>query len=325
MLKINYLLNAVAVVAGFVLAVGPLQAQNWPTRTVRIIVPYAAGGNTDFTARTVGAKLSDMWGQQVIVDNRPGGGTNIGSELAATAAPDGYTLFMGGASNAVNMTLYSKPPYNTLRDFAPVVWCVQGAAILAVHPSVPAKNLKELIGVAKAKPDSLNFATAGLGSSNHMAGELFKMMAGIKITHVPYKGNTPSITDTIAGNVEMVFSGVPALIPHMKSGRLRGIAISSLERFDAVPEIPTFDESGVKGYEASNWFGLMAPIKVPKEVISRVNADTNKVLAGNDVKTKFENAGINPKGGTPEFFDKFIRDEIVKYERVIKKAGIKPL
>ena len=325
MLKINNLYKNIAIVAGVMLVTGPLHAQNWPSRTVRIIVPYAAGGNTDYTARTVGAKLADMWGQQVIVDNRPGGGTNIGSELAATAAPDGYTLFMGGASNAVNMTLYSKPPYNTLRDFAPVVWCVQGAAILAVHPSVPAKNLKELIGLAKAKPDSLNFATAGLGSSNHMAGELFKMMAGIKITHVPYKGNTPSITDTIAGNVEMVFSGVPALIPHMKSGRLRGIAISSLERFDAVPEIPTFNESGVKGYEASNWFGLMAPIKVPKEVITRVNTDTNKVLAGNDVKTKFENAGINPKGGSPEVFDKFIRAEIVKYERVIKKAGIKPL
>jgi len=319
--KIHYL----SIFSALLLAAQPVAAQNWPTRTVRIIVPYAAGGNTDFTARTVGAKLADMWGQQVIVDNRPGGATNIGSELGATAAPDGYTLFMGGASNAVNMTLYSKPPYNTLRDFAPVLWCVQGAAILAVHPSVPAKNLKELIGLAKAKPDSLNFATAGLGSSNHMAGELFKMLANIKITHIPYKGNTPSITDTIAGNVEMVFSGVPALIPHMNSGRLRGIAISSLERFDAVPNIPTFNESGVKGYEASNWFGLMAPIKAPKEVIARVNADGNKVLAGNDVKTKFENAGINPKGGTPEFFGKFIRDEIVKYERVIKKAGIKPL
>lgn len=325
MIKINRLIKSLAIAAGLTLAAGPLYAQSWPSRTVRIIVPYAAGGNTDFTARTLGAKLADMWGQQVIVDNRPGGATNIGSELAATAAPDGYTLFMGGASNAVNMTLYSKPPYNTLRDFAPVVWCVQGAAVLAVHPSVPAKNLKELIGLAKAKPDSLNFATAGLGSSNHMAGELFKMMAGIKITHVPYKGNTPSITDTIAGNVEMVFSGVPALIPHMKSGRLRGIAISSLERFDAVPEIPTFDESGLKGYETTNWFGLMAPIKVPKEVITRVNADVNKVLAGNDVKTKFENAGINPKGGSPEHFDKFIRAEIVKYEQVIKKAGIKPL
>lgn len=318
-------INELCVAAALLLVAQPVLAQNWPARTVRIIVPYAAGGNTDFTARTVGAKLADMWGQQVIVDNRPGGGTNIGSQLAATAAPDGYTLFMGGASNAVNMTLYSRPPYNTLRDFAAVVWCVQGAPILAAHPSLPAKNARELIALAKARPGQLNFGSAGLGSSNHMAGELFKMMAGINIVHVPYKGNTPSITDAIAGHVEMVFSGVPALIPHMNSGRLRGIAIGSLERFSAVPDLPTFDESGVKGYEASNWFGLMAPIKVSKDIIAKVNADTNKALAMNDVKTKFVAAGINPKGGTPEFFDKFIRAEIVKYERVIKKAGVKPL
>lgn len=303
----------------------PAAAQSWPARTVRIIVPYAAGGNTDFTARSIGAKLSEMWGQQVIVDNRPGGATNIGSELGARAAPDGYTLFMGGASNAVNMTLYSKPPYDTLRDFAPVVWCVQGAAILAAHPSLPVKNLRELIALAKTRPGQLNFGSAGLGSSNHMAGELFKMMAGINIVHVPYKGNTPSITDAIAGNVEMVFSGVPALIPHMKSGRLRGIAISSTQRFAAVPDLPTFDESGVKGYEASNWFGLMAPVKVPREIITRVNTDVNKVLADGDLRKKFQSSGLITKGGSTDVFDKFIRSEIEKYARVIRKAGVKQL
>lgn len=319
--KINYL----SIFAALLLVVQPAAAQNWPTRTVRIIVPYAAGGNTDFTARTIAAKLTDMWGQQVIVDNRPGGATNIGSELGAKAAPDGYTLFMGGASNAVNMTLYAHPPYNTLRDFAPMVWCVQGAPLLATHPSVPAKNLKELIALAKAQPGQLNFASAGIGSSNHMAGELFKVMANIKITHIPYKGNSPSITDTIAGNVEMIFSGVPALIPHMNSGRLRGIAIGSLDRFSAVPDIPTFDESGLKGYEASNWFGLMAPIKISKDIVTKVNTDMNKVLLMSDVKTKFVAAGINPKGGTPEFFDKFIRAEIAKYANVIKKADVKQM
>lgn len=311
--------------AGALLLGHAAHAQNYPTRTVRVIVPYAAGGNTDFTARAIGAKLSEMWKQQVIVDNRPGGGTNIGSELAAQAAPDGYTLFMGGASNAVNMTLYAKPSYNTLRDFAPVVWCVQGAAILAAHPSLPVKNLKGLIALAKARPGQLNFGSAGLGSSNHMAGELFKMMAKINIVHVPYKGNTPSITDTIAGNVEMVFSGVPALIPHMNSGRLRGLAISSRERFAAVPDIPTFDESGVKGYEASNWFGLMAQSKVPAEIISRVNADVNKVLAGSDVREKFDKSGLITKGGTTDEFGQFIRSEIDKYRKVIQTAGIKQL
>ncbi len=318
-------INNMAFMAALLLAAQGAFAQNWPARSVRIIVPYAAGGNTDFTARTVAAKLTDMWGQQVIVDNRPGGGTNIGSELGAKAAPDGYTLFMGGASNAVNMTLYSHPPYDTLRDFAPIVWCVQGAPILATHPSVPAKNLKELIALAKTRPGQLNFASAGIGSSNHMAGELFKVMANIKIAHIPYKGNSPSITDTIAGNVEMIFSGVPALIPHMNSGRLRGIAIGSLERFSAVPDLPTFDESGLKGYEASNWFGLMAPIKISKNIIAKVNTDVNKALVMSDVKTKFIAAGINPKGGTPEFFDKFIRAEIAKYANVIKKADVKQM
>ena len=310
---------------GLLLAAGAAQAQNWPARSVRIIVPYAAGGNTDFTARTVGAKLAELWGQQVVVDNRPGGGTNIGSELAAKAPPDGYTLFMGGASNAINMTLYAKPPYNTLRDFAPVAWCVQGAALLAAHPSLPAKNVRELVALAKSRPGQLNYGHAGLGSSNHMAGELLKFMTGINIVHVPYKGNAPSITDAISGNVEMVFSGVPALVPHIKSGRLRAIAISSLERFAAVPEVPTFHESGVKGYEASNWFGLMAPIKVSKDIVNKVNADTNKVLAMPDVKNRFETEGVVPKGGTTEYFDKFIRSEIVKYEQVIKKANIERL
>ena len=310
---------------GLLVAAAPLYAQNWPARTVRIIVPYAAGGNTDYTARTVAAKVSEMWGQQVVVDNRPGGGTNIGSELAATAAPDGYTLFMGGASNAINMTLYAKPPYNTARDFAPVVWCVQGAALLAAHPSLPAKNAKELIALAKARPGQLNYGHAGLGSSNHMAGELLNFMAGIKIIHVPYKGNTPSITDAMAGNVEMVFSGVPALVPHIKSGRLRAIAISSLERFPAVPEVPTFNESGVKGYEASNWFGLMAPIKVSKDIINKVNTDVNKALAMKDVREKFDRDGLITKGGSTEDFGRFIRAETEKYANVIKKAGIKPL
>jgi tripartite-type tricarboxylate transporter receptor subunit TctC len=319
--KIKYLITFV------VLALGAQQtlAQTWPARTVRIIVPYAAGGNTDYTARTVGAKVAAMWGQQVVVDNRPGGGTNIGSQLAATAAPDGYTLFMGGASNAINMTLYAKPPYNTARDFQPVVWCVQGAALLAAHPSLPVKNVKELIAMAKSKPGLLNYGHAGLGSSNHMAGELLKFMTGINIVHVPYKGNAPSITDAISGNVEMVFSGVPALVPHIKSGRLRPIAISSLQRFPAVPDVPTFDESGVKGYEASNWFGLLAPSKVPKDIVNKINADANKALAMQDVRERFDRDGLITKGGTIEDFGRFIRAETEKYANVIKKAGIKQL
>jgi len=320
--KFKYLVSF----AALVLAAQPVLAQqNWPVRPVRIIVPYAAGGNTDFTARTMAVKLSEMWGQQIIVDNRPGGATNIGSEIAAKAAPDGYMLFMGGASNAVNMTLYAKPPYDTMRDFAPILWCVQGANLFAVHPSVPAKNLKELIALAKARPGQLNFASSGLGSSNQMAGELLKVTAGINIVHVPYKGNAPAIVDGLAGNIEIVISGVPAMVPHIQSGRLRAIGISSLERFPAVPNVPTFDESGLKGFESSTWFGLMAPIKTPREIVMKVNADGNKVLAAADIKTRYINEGIMPKGGSTEVFAQFIRDEIAKYANVIKKAGITPL
>ncbi|MEK6594345.1 MAG: tripartite tricarboxylate transporter substrate binding protein [Pseudomonadota bacterium] len=299
-------------------------AQNYPAKSVRIIVPYAAGGNTDITARAVATRLGEVFGQQVIVDNRPGGATNIGSELAAKAAPDGYTIFMGGASNAVNMSLYARPPYDTLRDFAPISLCVKGANVLSTHPSLPARNLRQLIALAKASPGRLNFASSGLGSSNQMAGELLKVMANINIVHVPYKGNAPALTDTVAGHVEMIFSGVPALVPHIKSGRLRAIGIGSLKRFSALPEVPTFDESGLKGYEATTWFGLMAPIKTPKEVVARLNGEVDKILKSADIQTRFINDGLEPIGGSQADFDKFIRAEIAKYAKLIKAAGITP-
>jgi tripartite-type tricarboxylate transporter receptor subunit TctC len=306
------------------LAAAPAAAQNYPVRPVRVIVPFAAGGNTDITARAIGARLSDVFGQQIVVENRPGGATNIGTELVAKAPPDGYTILMGGATNAINMSTQAKPPYDTLRDFAPVILCVKGANVLSIHPSVPARNLKELIALARARPGQLNFASSGLGSSNQMAGELFKMMANVNIVHVPYKGNAPALTDTMAGHVEMMFSGVPALIPHIQSGRLRAVAIGSLKRFTAIPEVPTFDESGVKGYEATTWFGLMAPVKTPKEIVARWNVEVGKILASPDLKGRFLNEGLEPMGGTQEEFAKFIRVEIEKYARVVAATGMKP-
>jgi len=302
----------------------PAAAQNYPVRPVRVIVPFTAGGNTDLTARSIGARLSEVFGQQVVVENRPGGATNIGTELVAKAPPDGYTILMGGATNAINMSTQAKPPYDTLRDFAPIILCVKGANLLAIHPSVPARNLQELIALAKARPGQLNFASSGLGSSNQMAGELLKMMANINIAHVPYKGNPQAITDTMAGHVEMVFSGVPALIPHIQSGRLRAIAIGSLKRFTAVPEVPTFDESGVKGYEATTWFGLITPVKTPKEIVARWNVEVGKILASPDLKGRFINEGLEPMGGTQEEFTKFIRVEIEKYARIVAATGMKP-
>jgi tripartite-type tricarboxylate transporter receptor subunit TctC len=315
--------QSVVLLAAAVAAV-PAAAQSYPTRPVRVIVPFAAGGNTDITARAIGVKLADVFGQQVVIENRPGGATNIGSELVAKAPPDGYTILMGGATNAINMSTQAKPPYDTLRDFAPVILCVKGANVLSIHPSVPAKNLKELIALARARPGQLNFASSGLGSSNQMAAELLKVMAKIDIVHVPYKGNAPALTDTIAGHVEMIFSGVPALIPHIQSGRLRAVAIGSMKRFVAIPEVPTFDESGVKGYEATTWFGLMAPAKTPKEIVARWNVEVGRILASPDLKGRFINEGLEPMGGSQDEFAKFIRSEIDKYARVVKAAGLKP-
>jgi len=302
----------------------PATAQNYPVRPVRMIVPFAAGGNTDITARAIGARLSEVFGQQVVVENRPGGATNIGSELVAKAPADGYTILMGGATNAINMSTQAKPPYDTVRDFAPVILCVKGANVLSMHPSVPARNLKELIALARARPGQLNFASSGLGSSNQMAGELFKMMANINIVHVPYKGNAPAMTDTMAGHVEMMFSGVPAIVPHIQSGRLRAIAIGSLKRFTAIPEVPTFDESGLKGYEATTWFGLMAPAKTPKEIVARWNVEVGRILSAPDLKGRFLNDGLEAMGGTQEEFGRFIRAEIEKYAKVVKATGMKP-
>lgn len=303
----------------------PVYGQTYPTKPVRIIVPYAAGGNTDITARAIAEKLTPVLKQQVIVENRPGASTNIGSDAVARAAPDGYTLLMGGAANAINMSLFEKMPYDTLRDLAPVILAVKGANVLSLHPSVPARNLKELIALAKAKPGQLNFASSGAGSSNRMAGELLKVMANIDITHIPYKGNTPALADTVGGHVHMIFSGVPSLLPHIESGRLRAIAIGSLKRFSALPKVPTFDESGLKGYEATTWFGVMAPAKTPKDIIARLNTEIDKILKSPDLQKRFVNDGLEPMGGSPAEFDKFIRDEIAKYERVVKAAKIKKL
>ncbi len=300
-------------------------AQPFPAKSVRIVVPFAAGGNTDFTARTIAAKLSEALGQQFLVDNRPGASTNIGSDMIVKAAPDGYNILLGGAANAINVAALAKVPFDLQRDLAPIILCVKGANVLSIHPSLPAKDLKQLIALAKAKPGQLNYGTSGVASSNHMAGELFMLMAGIKLNHVPYKGNAPALTDLIGGHVEMIISGVPALIPHLKSGRIRAVAIGSLKRFAAIPEVPTFDEQGLKGYEASTWFGFMAPIKTPRDIILKLNAETAKVLASKEIRDRYQVEGLEPQGGSPEAFAKFIASEIALYTRVVKAANLPKL
>ncbi|MGZ5095895.1 MAG: tripartite tricarboxylate transporter substrate binding protein [Burkholderiales bacterium] len=297
--------------------------QAYPSKVIRIINPFAPGGSTDIVTRAITERLIPVLKQQVIVEHRPGAMTNLASEVVAKSPPDGYTMLMGGAANAIGMSYLAKPPYDTLRDFEPVILCLKGANVLSIHPSLPAKNLKELIALAKAQPGQLNFSSSGLGSSNQMAGELLKVMTGINIVHVPYKGNAPALVDTVGGHVDMIFSGVPSLLPHIESGRLRAIAIGSLKRFSSIPKVPTFDESGVPGYESTNWFGLLAPAKTPKEIVARVNVEVEKVIKSPELSERFiKNDGLEPIGGSPESFGAFIRAEIDKYANVIKVARI---
>jgi tripartite-type tricarboxylate transporter receptor subunit TctC len=307
------------------LGVNPSDAQNYPTKMVRIVVPFAAGGNTDFTARSIGTKLTEVLGQPFVIDNRPGASTNIGSEMIAKSAPDGYNLLMGGAANAINVAVLAKVPFDLLHDLTPIVLCVKGANVLSIHPSLPAKTLSELLSLAKLRPGQLNYASSGVGSSNHMAAELLKYMAGININHVPYKGNAPALTDLIGGHVEILFSGVPALLPHIKSGRIRPIAIGSPRRFAAAPQVPTFEEAGLKGYEASTWFGLMAPAKTPKEIVSKLNTEVGKILASSDIRDRYQVEGLEPQGGSIESFNQFILSEIQLYTRVAQAARLPKL
>ena len=313
----------VIIAAGIAAAIScSVHAQIAPGKVVRIVNPFVAGGNTDVVTRALIDRLTPILKQQFIIENRPGAMTNIASEYVVKSAPDGTTLLMGGASNAINMSFLANPPYDTLRDFEPVILCFKGANVLSVHPSVPARNMKELIAFAKARPGQLTYATSGLGSSNHMAGELLRMMAQIDIRHIPYKGVNPAITDTIGGHVHMTFSGGPSLLPHIESGRLRAIGITTLKRSPALPAVPTFDESGLKGYEAITWFGLLAPAKTPREIVARLNAAVDSIVRNPEFSERYNKEVLEAVGGSPEYFGQFLRDEIEKYSRVIKAAGI---
>ena len=318
-------LNQILTILALLTAPALVSAQNYPAKSVRIIVPFAAGGNTDFTGRSIAAKLAEALGQQFIVDNRPGGSTNIGSDMIVKSVPDGYNILLGGAANAINVAALAKVPFDLQRDLTPIILCVKGANVLSIHPSLPAKNLQDVIALAKQKPGQLNYGTSGVASSNHMAGELFTSMAGIKLNHVPYKGNAPALTDLIGGHVEMIISGVPALIPHIKSGRIRSVAIGSPKRFAAIPDVPTFDEQGLKGFEASTWFGLMAPAKTPRDIITKLNSEVGKILASKEIRERYQVEGLEPQGGTPEEFAKFIQAEINLYTRVVKAANLPKL
>jgi tripartite-type tricarboxylate transporter receptor subunit TctC len=299
------------------------QAQAYPSRPVRLIVPLAPGGATDIVARVIGQWLSERLGQPFIVENRPGAGTNLGTEAVVRAAPDGYTLLLAAPNNAINASFYEKLNFNFIRDIAPVAGIISHSLVIVVHPSVPAKTVPEFIGYAKANPGKLNMASPGNGTPNHVSGELFKMMAGVDMVHVPYRSGGPALTDLIAGQVQVMFPATVSSIEYIRDGRLRALAVTTATRSELLPDIPTVDQF-VPGYEASGWFGLGAPKATPAEIVEKLNKEINAGLADPKIKTRLADLGGTPLVGSPADFGKLVADDTEKWGKVVRAANIKP-
>ena len=299
-------------------------AQQYPAKPIRYIVGYTPAGTADMLARAVGQKLYEAWGQQVIVENRPGAGTNIGTEVGAKAPPDGYTLFMPTVANAINPTLYPKLNYDMMKDFAYVTNFAKVPGIVVCHPSTPVKNARELAALAKANPNSLRHGSTGVGSPHHLAAEIFKTMAGVKMIHVPYRGASPALTDVMGGQIEIYFGAMVSTIPHVKNGRLRALGVTSLKRVAAAGATPTLDEQGFKGFETGSWFGMAVPAATPREIIMKLHAESTKAIASPDIRDRMSAEGADFVGDTPEQFTAFIKTEIVKWAKAVRASGAKP-
>ena len=313
------------VIAAQLIFIAPLtHAQTYPAKAVRMIVAYPPGGGTDIVGRLMAQKMTETMGQTFIVENRGGATGNIGTEAAARATPDGYTILMGNvAPNAINVTLFAKMPYDPVTDFEPVSLVAVTPNILVVHPALPVKTTKHLIALAKARPGTLNYPSAGIGSSSHLAGELLAILAHIDIVHVPYKGGGPALIDLLSGQMQIMFATMPAAMPHVKSGKVRPVAVTTIKRSQAMPELPTIGET-VKDYEASTWYGLLVPARTPKNIVTTLHGQIVKILSAREMKDKLIAQGFEPVGGTPEEFGAYIKSEIAKWGKVIRTAGIKP-
>ncbi len=296
--------------------------QAYPTKPVRMIAASSPGSAVDIVARIVAQKLGEQLGQQVVVDNRAGAGGNLGAELAAKAAPDGYTLFMGTPAHAINTGLYRKLNYDLIRDFSPVTQVTSGQYVVVVHPSLPVKSIRELIALARGKPGQLNYASAGSGNATHLAGELFASATRIKLVHVPYKGSGPAVTDLVGGQVQLMFANLVAALPQVKTGRIRALAVTGQTRAAAAPELPTVIEAGVPGYVVTSWFGVLVPAATPRELIMKLNAELARTMSAPDVRDRLAADGAEPTTGTPEQFGVFLRAEITQWTKVVKEAGI---
>src|SRR5258706_4508751 len=302
---------------------GAVFAQGYPNKTIRMIVPFAAGGPTDIIARTVGQKLTESWGQPVVIDNRGGGGGNIGSDILAKATPDGYSLAMIIVGHAINASLYSKLPYDPVKDFAPVTLAGAATIVLVAHPSVQAKSVKELIALAKSKPGKINWASPGTGTPHHLGGKLFKTLTGINMVHIPYKGAAPAVVDLLGGQVSLAFVSLPAALPHIKSGKLTALGVSGPQRSAVAPEVPTIAESGLTGYELENWYGVLAPAGTPRGIVNKLNGEIVKILQTQDVKERLNSQGFEIRTSTPEQFAAYLKSEIVKWAKIVKDSGAK--
>jgi len=299
-------------------------AQTYPSKPIRLIVPFPPGGGNDVIARVVGQKLTERLGQQVIIDNRAGGNGIIGLQALTLAAPDGYTLGVGAAGPlAVNPSLYEKLPYDPTKDFAPITNMVNFPLLLVAHPSFEPKTTQQLVNHAKANPGKVFYASPGSGNSGHLAGELLNSLAGVSITHVPYKGQGPAVTDLLAGQVQLLYSSIPSVMQYVQQGRLKAIAVGSAQRLSSLPDVPTIAESGVPGYEAYSWVGLVAPANTPKDIVTKLNREVVDILKQPDVQEKLVQQGAIPVGDTPEQFEAYIRNEIKKWGAVVKSANIK--
>jgi tripartite-type tricarboxylate transporter receptor subunit TctC len=311
-----------AVIAG---SLPSAQAQQYPSRPVRFVVPFAPGGSTDTLARTISVKLADVLGQQVVVDNRSGANGNLGMEAVARAVPDGHTILLGYIANlAIAPSLYAKLPFDPVKDYAPITQIASSPNVLTAHPSVPAKSLKELVALAKAKPGQLSFASTGVASVGHLTGELLNNLAGIQITHVPYKGSGQAVTDILGGHVNLMYSGFSSTLHHIKAGKLRALAVTGAKRSPALSEVPTISEQGFPGVEATAWYGVLAPAGTPKPVVIRLHGELVKILKLPDVVQKLDGLGFEIVGSTPEQLGNYIKTEIRKWEKVVKASGAKP-
>jgi len=302
---------------------GPIaaSAQGFPSKQIRIIAPFPAGGSTDVTARLIGQKLTDVWGQQVILENRPGAGGTIGADYVAKALPDGHVLLMTTISLAINASLHKKLPFDTLKDLAPITQISALPLLLVVHPSVPVKNVKELVVLARARPGQLTYASSGAGTSPHLAAEMFKTMAGVDMIHVPYKGNAPAMTDLLGGHVSVNFGLLPPLLPQVKAGKLRALAATTARRVAVLPDLPTIAESGYPDYEINSWQGMLAPGATPKEIISRLNVEIVRIIGLPEVRDRLAAEGAEPVGSSAEQFAAHLRAEVAKWARVVKESG----